>query len=178
VRRPRSRARPSSREKAPLDAKAARAAALDLLAKKAWTSRELSRRLARRGAPTEVARDVIADLEARGYLNDLEFARRWAETRARARNIGPLRLSRELSAKGIPRDIAQSAIEAAFEGGSQEERAIAAGQRRLAALLRATPDRVAPRLASHLLRRGYPPAVVRRVVRRLTGTDPGEADGV
>jgi regulatory protein len=154
------------------------AAALGLLAKKAWSSRELGRRLARRGAPTEVARDVIADLESRGYLNDLEFAHRWAETRARARNIGALRLSRELSAKGIPRDIAKSAIEAAFEGGAQEERAIAAGRRRLAGLLRATPDRVAPRLAAHLLRRGYPPAVVRRVVRRLTGTDPGESDGV
>src|SRR5262249_7976395 len=109
--RPRRRSKPSSRDKAPLDARATRLAALDPLAKKAWTTTELGRRLVRRGAPIEIARAVVSDLESRGYLNDREFAYRWAETRAKARAIGPHRLTRELSAKGIPRDVAGSAIQ-------------------------------------------------------------------
>jgi len=178
MRGPRSRPKRSARDKVVLDAKAARLAALELLAKKAWTTRDLGRRLARRGAPSEVAQAVVADLESRGYLNDREFAHRWVESRARARAIGPLRLSRELSAKGIPREVVASAIEAAFDENSEEQRAIEAGRRRLAALRHGTADRVVTRLSAHLLRRGYPPGLVRRVVKRLTGADPGESDGV
>ena len=171
-RRPRRTRAP--RERPPLDAKAARLAAFDLLARKPWSTGELARRLRRRGALPEIARAVVADLQSRGYLNDQAFAQRWAEARAQERGIGSLRLSRELSAKGIPRELAAPAIEAAFEG-SEESRALEAARRRLPALRRAAPDRAPARLAGYLLRRGYPPSLVRRIVKRLVGADLGEA---
>ncbi len=179
-RRPR-RARARS-ERSPLDAKAAKLAAFDLVARKAWGTRELVQRLSRRGAAPDVARAVVADLQSRGYLDDEAFARWWAQARARWRRIGSLRLRRELAAKGISRELAAAAIEAAFQEGSEQDRALEAGRRRLTALHRAAPDRVPARLSTYLLRRGYPPPVVRQVVKRLVGADLGEApdedDGV
>ena len=171
-RRPR-RAR-APHEKPTLDEKAARLVAFDLLARKAWSIRELSRRLARRGAPPDVARTVVADLESRGYLDDQAFARRWAEGRAQSRRVGSVRLRQELNAKGISRDLATAAIQSAFEPASEQDQALEAGRRRLPALRRAAPDRVPARLAGYLLRRGYPPSVVRQVVNRLVSVDPGE----
>ncbi|MGH7346422.1 MAG: recombination regulator RecX, partial [Candidatus Rokuibacteriota bacterium] len=60
-----------------LDARTARLAAADLLSRHAWTTRDLAARLRRRGAPAAVADDVVADLTARGYLDDAAFARHW-----------------------------------------------------------------------------------------------------
>src|SRR5262249_4733056 len=122
-------------------------------------------------APAAVARTVVAELESRGYLGDEGFARWWAQARAERRQVGSLRLRRELAAKGIPRELAVTAIEAAFKETSELDRALEAGRRRLPALHRAAPDRAPARLAAHLLRRGYPPQLVRRVVKRLTGAE-------
>ena len=158
----------------PLDAAGARLVAFDLLARKAWSTRELTRRLCRRGAAPEVAGAVAADLEARGYLNDEAFARWWAQARAERRRVGSLRLHRELRAKGISVELAAGAIAAAFAEGPELERALAAGRQRLPAL-RGRPERAPARLCAFLLRRGYPPSVARHVVRQLCGADLDEA---
>ena len=173
-RRPGSgRARPG---KAVLGEKEARLVAADLLSLKAWSTRELVQRLGRRGAPPEIARSVVADLQSRGYLDDEAFARWWAQVRAGSRRIGSARLRQELAAKGIPRDLAAAAIGEAFDKAPELDGAFEAGRRRLPALRRAAPERVATRLASHLLRRGYPPSIVRTVVKRLIGADLSEGD--
>ena len=160
------------RERRELDAKAAKLAAFDLLARKAWSARELTSRLKRRGAPDEIAHAVVAELCSRGYVDDAAFARFWAESRARARRVGSRRLRQELLQKGIPRDVAAAAVAAAFEEAPEADRCLEAGRRRLPALLRAGRDRAAPRLRDYLVRRGYPPAVVMRTVAALTGTRP------
>lgn len=167
------RARPAGAEP-PLDAKAAMRVAIDLLARKAWSTRDLTARLRRRGAPLEIARAIVADLAARGYLNDEVFARWWAQARAERRQVGSLRLQRELRARGITPELAAGAIAAAFEEGPELARALAAGRRRLPAL-RGKPERVPARLFTYLLRRGYPPAITRQVVRQLCGADLGES---
>jgi regulatory protein len=160
------------RERRELDAKAAKLAAFDLLARKAWSARELTSRLKRRGAPDEIARAVVAELASRGYVDDASFARFWAESRARGRRVGSRRLRLELLQKGIPRDVAAAAVAAAFEEAPEAERCLEAGRRRLPALLRAGRERAAPRLRDYLVRRGYPPSVVMRTVATLTGTRP------
>src|SRR5437867_1845243 len=159
-----------------LDAKAAKLAAFELLARKAWSARELISRLKRRGAPDEIARAVVAELTTRGYVDDVSFARFWAESRARGRRIGSRRLRQELLQKGIPRDLAAAAVAAAFEEASEAERCLEAGRRRLPALLRRDGERAAPRLRDYLLRRGYPPSQVMRTVAALTGAHPDGPD--
>ena len=165
---PRGRRARAPREPRELDAKAAKLAAFELLAMKAWSARELSRRLRRRGASAEIARE----LQTRGYVDDEAFARFWAETRARGRQVGSRRLRQELGQKGIPRAVAGLAVEAAFVEVAEAERCLEAGRRRLPALLRAARERAAPRLRDYLLRRGYPPGMVMRTVATLTGARP------
>jgi regulatory protein len=146
--------------------------AFDLLSRKAWSRRDLLRRLERRGAPAETAAAVVAELETRGYLDDESFARWWAEARAKARRVGSTRLRQELRARGIPTHLAAAAVAAAFDEVPELDRAMEAGRRRLAALTRAARERVPARLADYLLRRGYPPAVASRVVKTLLAGDP------
>jgi len=169
---PRARA---PRKQSALDAKAAKLAAFDLLARKSWSRAELTRRLKRRGAPDDIARAVVAELTERGYLDDADFARWWAEARARGRKVGSVRLRRELAARGIPATLAAAAVGAAFESTPESERAMEAARRRLPTLLRRHPERAPARLRDYLLRRGYPAAAVIAVIKRLLADRLGDA---
>jgi regulatory protein len=150
-----------------LDARRARTVALDLLARKPWTRRDLTARLRRRGAPPDVADAVVADLEARGYVDDRAFAAAWAESRARGRSFGRQRLREELRARGVALPLIDAAIAGAFQDTSELGRAQLAAARRLAILRRRAPDQAARRLHDYLRRRGYPGDVVRQVLRAL-----------
>jgi regulatory protein len=168
------------REPRALDEATARVRAFDLLARHAWTERDLTARLVRQGAPGPIARAVVADLVARGYVDDAAFARAWAETRARGRKIGRARLGRELAAKGVAPPLIAAALEAAFGEVGEGVRGREAAARRLGALSRRSAGRAPSRLRDFLLRRGYPATVVRDIVRELTGTldEPGpDEDG-
>ncbi len=159
-----------------LDGRGARVAAFDLLARKAWSGRDLHARLVRRGAPSEVAREVVAELEGKGYVDDQAFARWWAEARARGRRVGSRRLAQELRAKGIAPALVAAAVESAFVEVPESTRALEAARRRLPALLRARPDRAATRLHDYLMRRGYPAGAVRAAITAVLGPqgpDPG-----
>ena len=152
---------------APLDQRRARLVAADLLSRRAWTRADLTRRLCRRGAPAEVAAEVVADLVARGHVDDAAFAHQWIATRS-ARGYGAGRLRAELSVRGVENAVIDAAL-AGLDSGEALERARAAAARRLSALGGGDPRRVAGRLRDHLLRRGYPAGLVVRVVREIFG---------
>jgi regulatory protein len=114
-----------------------------------------------------VAEAVVADLEARGYVDDRAFAVTWAEVRARERAVGRERLREELVVRGVARPLAETAIARAFEDTDELTRAQAAGARRMAALQHTPPAQAARRLHDYLRRRGYPGDVVRQVLRAL-----------
>lgn len=157
------------RPKKVLDEKSAKAAAYDLLARKAWSRRDLIARLKRRGAPGDVAQEVVAELESRGYVDDRAFASQWAE--ARARRLGSRRLSAELRRRGIAKPLADAAVGAAFSPGDEMDRALEAARKRLPTLLKRNPARAPARLRDLLLRRGYTAEVVTSVVRHLCEID-------
>jgi len=152
---------------APLDHRRARLVAAGLLSRRAWTRADLTRRLCRRGAPADVAADVVADLVARGHVDDAAFAHQWTATRS-ARGYGAARLRAELSVRGVENAVIDAAL-AGLDSGEALERARAAAARRLSALGGGDARRVAGRLRDHLLRRGYPAALVVRVVRDIFG---------
>jgi regulatory protein len=157
-----------------LDAREARRIAYDLLSRKPWSRAELTGRLERRGAPPEVARDVVAGLVASGYIDDGALARQWAEGGASRRRLGSSRLRAELQKKGIARPLVEAAVRDAFAETGEAARALEAAGRRLPALRRAGVGRAPLRLRDYLLRRGYPPEVVLRVVRRLFPAETAE----
>lgn len=137
--------------------------AADLLSRRAWTRAELTRRLRRRGAPPDVAADIVTDLAARGHLDDAAFARYWVETRS-ARGYGAARLRADLRTRGVASPLIDAAL-GTLTSAHTLDRARAVAERRLPSLRRAEPARAAARLRDHLLRRGYPATIVARVVR-------------
>ena len=112
------------------------------------------------------------DLVTRGYVDDAAFARHWITARA-ARGYGAARLRMELRARGIAPPVIAAAL-AVLGGDDPLARAREAARRRLTALRRGRPDRVASRLRDYLLRRGFVTSVVVRVVRETTGVAADE----
>jgi regulatory protein len=145
----------------------------DLLSRRAWTRAELRARLRRRGAPPEVAAEVVADLTARGHVDDAAFARHWVETRT-GRGYGPARLRVELRARGVALALVDAALASGTGDEAQLDTARAVARRRLPGLQRVPRERAAARLRDHLLRRGYPAGLVAQVVREALGTAADE----
>ena len=135
----------------------------DLLSRRGWTEAELTARLRRRGAEPDIAAAVVADLVARGHVDDAAYARHWVTTRA-SRGYGAARLRAELRTRGVATPLIEAAV-GPLGRGDQLEQARRVATRRLAALARVAPDKASVRLRDYLLRRGFPRTVVAQVVR-------------
>lgn len=148
--------------------------AVKLLAMRALSSEELRRRLARRGFPPEQIVATLAKLSAARYLDDVEYARAWARSRAHRRSLGPTRLAQELRAKGIAEGDITGALREAYTERGTREVAEAAAMRRLPALRGLSPDVARRRLAGYLSRRGFAAEIILALCRKHFphGDDP------
>ncbi len=140
--------------------------AVKLLAMRALSSEELRRRLARRGYPPDQVSAVLARLTASRYLDDGEYARAWARSRAHRRSLGPTRLAQELHAKGIAESDIGGALREVFAERDAREVAEAAARRRLPTLRGLSPDAARRRLAGYLSRRGFAPEIILAMCRK------------
>ena len=89
----------------------ARAAALNLLARREHSRRELEAKLRSRGFEAQVASATAAALDAEGLLSERRFAESYVHSRAE-RGFGPVRIRAELGERGV----ADGDIEAALAG--------------------------------------------------------------
>ena len=76
------------------------AAAVNLLAARDHSRRELRRKLARHVSDEAVLDDVMADLEQQGLISDRRFAENYVDQRCR-KGFGPLRIRAELAERGV-----------------------------------------------------------------------------
>ena len=138
------------------------------------TRRELELRLRRSRASDEVIAATLERLLALGLIDDVAFARWWAEQRDRHAPRGRRMLEAELRQRGVPRDVmealrgaelAEPALDAEPIPGSEAERAAVALTRHLKG--RSLPDdpRALQRLGAFLMRRGFDPETVRATLR-------------
>ena len=126
------------------------------------TKAEMRNYLGRCGFREDLIEEVISDLEGRGYLNDLEFARMWKEERRRLNPRSSKLIAAELRRKGIDPEIALSAT----SDLDDEEEAYRLISRKLH--LGGDPDfRTFLAKASSLLRRrGFDWGVIREAAKR------------
>ncbi len=141
---------------------------------------EVTRRLERAGAIEAVTLATLDRLAALGHIDDLAFARWWAEQRDRHAPRGRRLIEAELRQRGVPREVleqlrAEREDEDDAEGeadpteapvpATDRDRARAA----LARYLRGTPLPDSPgdrqRLAAFLARRGFDSDVIWSVLR-------------
>jgi regulatory protein len=146
---------------------AARATALRILSYRALPAGEIERRLVRKGHLPAVAGEVVAGLVAAGLIDDVEFARHFARTRARRLRFGPGRLTRDLRRLGIGESAARHAVEHALAEDGVDTLVLLreAAEKKLRGLAGIEPAARRRRLKAYLLRRGFAATDVRQVVK-------------
>jgi len=88
-----------------------RVAAMDLLARREHSQRELRTKLVRRFPPEQVD-ETVQTLAAEGMQSDSRFAEAFVRQRSQ-RGYGPLRIRQELRQRGISDELAAAAMEGA-----------------------------------------------------------------
>lgn len=95
----------------PKTPKSPRERAIDLLARREHSGRELQRKLVHKGLAPDAANELVGDLCQRNLQSDQRFAGALVRRRI-SDGYGPLRIRMELSSHGIAATEAQSAIDA------------------------------------------------------------------
>jgi regulatory protein len=84
-------------------------AAIALLARRDFASRELSERLIKQGFEEAAAAGVVAELLSEGVLNDGRYAQNYVAYHA-GRGQGPLRIAAELRQRGLAAELIEAAL--------------------------------------------------------------------
>ena len=131
---------------------------------------ETRRRLRHLGYPHVLVDQVIGRLTEIGILDDDAFARAWGESRDRAHPRGEWALRRELTLKGVAREVVDEVLaerrDATVEGDPDRDSAAALLERRRASLEREPdPNKRRQRAYALLARKGFDPETCREVSR-------------
>ena len=145
-----------------------KAAAADLIGKRAMSRHDLERKLQEKGASQAEARYAVEWLEAIGALNDAEYAALLARHYGQM-GYGPRWIREKLREKGVPRELWDEALDQAPGSAGQIDRFLVAKLRG-----RAPEEAEKRRLTSALLRRGFSWGDIREAWSRLGTEIPEE----
>ncbi len=139
------------------------------LGRRARSAHELERWLLQRGFERVDVADAVARLTEIGAIDDSQFARAFARSRALGKGMSRRRLTQELARRGVARPMADAAIADVMDEESVDERALleAAARKKLAVMHGQDPETVKRRLYRFLARRGYASEDIAAVVRTL-----------
>ncbi len=151
----------------PTQSQKARAAAFRLLAVRARSTAELDTRLKQKGFLTETISATLADLKAKGYLDDGQFARQFIREKCENSGWGPARLRPELARKGIDKGLAEQLLSAYFEDRDLVADVLPLARKRWRAWSGRPMEVRRRRLTGFLQRRGYNWDVIGRVLEQL-----------
>jgi len=143
--------------------RSARSAALALLSRRDYSTYELQQKLTDRGFDDDAIEDAVADLGARGFVDDRRVAAAHVRTASKVKGRGRIRIARELAARGIARDVIDEAVNALEPGEAID------AIRRILQRKRwpAKPSLVErQKMFRHLLGRGFPAETISRALGR------------
>jgi Uncharacterized protein conserved in bacteria len=156
---------PAPMSDSPATASTVRLAALDILARREHSARELQEKLQTR-FPQLSAQDLIAPVLARlqeeGLQSDRRFAEAWVHYRG-SRGMGPVKIAQELRGKGIERSLLREVLYADIDW---EERCLEVLQRKFKIGADSTPAERA-RWQRFLAQRGFESEQVRAALRKV-----------
>lgn len=144
---------------------------MGLLARREHSRSELTAKLAARGVESEVAEQVLAELSAGALQSDERFAEDYARARIE-RGYGPEQILAGLRERGIDEAILLHRVDP--RDPIWFERLADTRRRRFGDVLPMDP-RERARQCRFLVRRGFPVALVRRLLGPLAG-DSGDDD--
>ena len=140
--------------------------ALKLLEYRARSQEEISNRLRRADYSQDVIRAVIKDLSALGYLDDEAFVEMWIKDRI-IKGCGQWRISSELMAKGVRRELIEEKISEHYSDQERYARAFEVGKKKVVTLKQVDKNKRYKNLSGYLLRRGFSSHLVAEVCEKL-----------
>ena len=143
--------------------------ALNMLASQGRSSRDLRRRLVQKGEPAPLVDQAIERLTRIGLLDDAQFARSLARSKAVGQGASKRRVQQEMFKRGVARDVADEAIAEVFdeEAVDETENAEAAARKKLRTLNGVDAETRRRRLYGFLARRGYAPDAIRATLEKV-----------
>ena len=143
--------------------------ALNMLAFRARSARELARALVRKGADRVHVEQAIARLVEQGFVDDAAFARAFSRAKVVGANHSRRRVQQDLLRKGVAREVADGAIVEVFqeEGIDPLTLVEAAARRKLRTLASLEPVVRRRRLYGFLARRGFDADDIRRAMENV-----------
>ena len=157
----------------------ARRYALNALSLRSMSSGRLRSKITSRGAPRDIARDVVEDLERAGLVDDRAMAEQIGRSALALNPVGARVLEARLRRRDIDARVAREVAEALTADRDPSADAERVARKKLRTLRpsleRAVRER---RLIASLARRGFAPGTCRDVTRRLldeTDATPSES---
>ncbi len=142
----------------------AKMTALSYLSYKDRTKREVIRRLKEKGFTKEVTKKTLVFLISYGYINDLEFSKKFVKQRVCSKGYGKFKVVRELRDKGVSEDIIATVTEDIEE--DERETALKFGLKKARNLdLDEYKDK--QKLYAYLQRRGYAYDIIKSVIAQV-----------
>ena len=151
--------------------------ALNMLAVRARSARELRRQLVAKGEPADDVDRAIERLVAAGLLDDAAYARQFSRSKVLGAGLARRRLQQELFKRGVAREVADEAIDEVLAEEEVDELAVvvSAARKKVRSLARLDAPTRRRRLYGYLARRGYEPDAIREAMRRVLEGGEGEA---
>ena len=137
--------------------------AINLIAYRPRSVREVRQRLKRAEVDDEAIDSVVDRLKNAGLLDDAAFSKAWVESRLRANPRGRRMIEWELRQKGV----SAQEIDAALEGVDDEASAMAAAEKRWPRLQSLPQRERKKKLMDFLARNGFDYAVIEETLRRI-----------
>ncbi len=152
--------------------------ALNLLSARAYSSRNLRRKLVQKEFDPEEIEAAMERLTDSKLLDDPKFAAEYARQKLVVGGSSSRRVEQELQKKGIGRDQAKEAVTAVSEDESVDEGASAekAARKKFKSLSGLEPDVQRRRLFGFLARRGFDLDDVKRAVNTVIAGEEDTAD--
>ena len=149
-------------------------AALNLLAHRGRSEKELRQRLQQKGFTQQALDEAIRRVVDWGYLDDERFAASWVEQRSSGKPRSRRALAYELCEKGVDRELITNAIDKADIDEAADAKRLAADKWRKE---RSQPlDKRRQRTAGYLARRGYSWQIAKEAIDALIAEEPDEEE--
>ncbi|MFS0727915.1 RecX family transcriptional regulator [Paenibacillus sp. 1P07SE] len=149
--------------------------AVAYLGVKARTAKEIERYLLRKEVQAEYIGVVIERLAEEQFIDDADYAERFARQRLRLQQKGSRRIQQELLQRGVSKAVAVKAVNG-LDREDELQAAIRTAAKKWRSLKGEERDR-RRKLAMFLLRRGYPHDVARKAVSVIGSEDILEEEG-
>ncbi|MDX1666605.1 MAG: regulatory protein RecX [Saprospiraceae bacterium] len=141
---------------------------IKLLGRRDHARKELYRKALKKQYPKEVIQSVLDELEEKGYIDERQFARKYASDKYRLNSWGPAKIKAHLLKKGVSRQAAEEGVESAFSEADLDSTLMDLVLKKKRRFLREeNPLKRKEKIFNYLSRKGFSPGTIFEEIDRL-----------